>query len=131
MDPLDRLAQKDITDVTVDDLISALHVTPEEVSLLQTMTAGQRHNPLWMDVRQWRVTASNFGRVCNHHREPGYYPPSLLKLLLGDCSAPVAAPLHLIWKKGLPKLKKTHDLLSSHRAVGHNRSSDSELWRAW
>ena len=61
VDPLDTLAQKDITDVTVDDLISALHVTPEEVSLLQTMTARQRHNPLWMDVRQWRVTASNIG----------------------------------------------------------------------
>ena len=33
-DPLDRLAEKDITDVTVDDLISALHVPPEEVKLL-------------------------------------------------------------------------------------------------
>ena len=23
------------------------------------MTSGQRHNALWMDARQWRVTASN------------------------------------------------------------------------
>ena len=51
-DPLDRLAEKDITNFMVDDLISALHVTPEEVKLLQTMTAG------WMDARQWRVTVS-------------------------------------------------------------------------
>ena len=92
-DLLDRLAEKDITDVTVDDLVSALHVTPEEVKLLQTMTAGQRHNPLWMDARQWRVTESNFGKVCKRHREPGYYPPFLLKLLLGDHSTPVSAPL--------------------------------------
>ena len=92
-DPLDRLAEKDITDVTVDDLISALQVTPEEIRLLQTMTAGQRHNPLWMDARQWRVTASNFGKVCNRRREPGYYPPFLLKLLLGDYGSPVSAPL--------------------------------------
>ena len=62
-EPLDRLAEKDITNVTVDDLIIALHVTPEEVKLLETMTAGQRHNPLWMDASQWRVTASNFGKV--------------------------------------------------------------------
>ena len=40
VDPLHRLAQKIITDVMVDDLISALHVTPEDVSLLQTMTAA-------------------------------------------------------------------------------------------
>ena len=92
-DPLDRLAEKDITNVTVDYLISALHVTPEKVKLLETMTAGQRHNPLWMDARQWRVTASNFGKVCNRHREPGYYPPFLLKLLLGDYGTPVSAPL--------------------------------------
>ena len=91
-DPLDRLAEKDITDVTVDDLISALHVTPEEVKLLETMTAGQQHNPLWMDARQWRVTASNFIKVCNRHREPGYYPPFFLKLLLGDYGTPVSAP---------------------------------------
>ena len=51
-DPLDRLAEKDITNVTVDDLISALHVTPEEVKLLETMTAGQRHNPLWIDAME-------------------------------------------------------------------------------
>jgi hypothetical protein len=35
------------------------------------------------------VTASNFGRVCNRRREPGFYPPSLLKLLMGDYGHPV------------------------------------------
>lgn len=46
-DPLD-LAEK--ADVTLDDLFIALQVMPKEIRLLQT--AGQWHNPLWMDVRQ-------------------------------------------------------------------------------
>ena len=33
------------------------------------------------------------GKVCNRHREPEYYPPLLLKLLLGDYGSPVSAPL--------------------------------------
>ena len=36
---------------------------------------------------------SNYGKLCDHHREPGYYPPFLLKILLGDYGTPVSAPL--------------------------------------
>ena len=46
-----------------------------------------------MDAKQWKVTASNFGKVYIHRREPGYYLPFLLKLLLGDYGTPVSAPL--------------------------------------
>jgi len=47
------------------------------------MSIGQRHNPLWLDARQWRITCSNFGRV--HYRAFRYlYLPLLVKHLLGD-----------------------------------------------
>ena len=93
-DPLDKLTTTMKNhDITVDDLIMAMEVTSEETSLLQTMTSGQRHNPPWMDAREWRVTASNFGRVCNRAREAEQYPPSLIKLLLGDYGQPSSAAL--------------------------------------
>ena len=88
-DPLDNL-KKAVEDLTVDDLREALQLTTEEICLLQTMTTGQRENPLWMDARQWRVTASNFGRICNREREPGFYPTSVTKLLLRDYGHPVS-----------------------------------------
>ena len=93
VDPLDKLSQKDLQHVTVTDLVEALAVTTNEIALIQSITVGQRDNPLWMDARQWRITASNFGRVCNRQREPGYYPPSLLKLIIGDYGQPVSAAL--------------------------------------
>ena len=64
-DPLDKLAS--IDKPTVDDLVDALCVNAEEVELIQIMTIGQRDNPVWMDARQWRITASNFGKVCNRN----------------------------------------------------------------
>ena len=64
--------------------MEALEVTPQEVALMQVMTTGQRENPLWMDARQWRVTACNFGRICKRRHDPGYYPMSLVKMCLGD-----------------------------------------------
>ena len=51
-DPIDKLSHKDISEITVDDLIKALEVTPQEVALIQEMTTGQKENPLWMDARQ-------------------------------------------------------------------------------
>ena len=72
---------------TVDDLVTALCVTSEEAELIQIMTIGQGDNPLWMDARQWRVTASNFGRVCNRNFRL-LYPPSLKKIILGDYGHP-------------------------------------------
>ena len=63
IDPLDKLSEIfTVREVTVDDLVDALKPTSEEVQLIQEMSVGQRNNPLWFDVRQWRVTSSNFGR---------------------------------------------------------------------
>ena len=64
-DPIDKLAAICLSrDPTVDDLVDALNVNSEEAELIQLKTIGQRNNPLWMDARQLRVTASNFGRIC-------------------------------------------------------------------
>ena len=88
-DPLDKLMESISSghDPTVSDLVQALAVTSEEVEIIQVMTIGQRNNPLWMDVRQWRITASNFGRVCNRNFRV-LYPPSLTKIILGDYNHP-------------------------------------------
>ena len=95
--PLSKLQElaKNPSDVTVLDLVSAL--TPsskQEVLLIAAMTEGQRLNPLWLDARQWRLTASNYGRVCNRKRNEGYYPPSLLKWILGDYGRASGPAIH-------------------------------------
>ena len=64
-------------DVNVSDLVEALKPTAEDVQLIQSMSVGQRNNPLWLDARQWRVTSSNFGRVYNRKFQHSY-PSSLL-----------------------------------------------------
>ena len=77
-DPLDKLSEIATTrDVTVYDLVNALQPTEEEVQLIQEMTIGQHNNPLWFDARQWRITSSNFGKVCNRQFRQ-LYPPSLV-----------------------------------------------------
>ena len=72
----------------MDDLVESLKVTPEKVMLVAEMTIDQRDNPLWMDARQRHITASNFGRIASRQTED--YPPSLLKLLLGDYGCPTS-----------------------------------------
>jgi len=52
----------------------------------------KKNNPLWLDARQWRVTLSNFGKVCNRLSSQSY-PPSLVKPLLGDYGYPHTAAL--------------------------------------
>ena len=93
IDPLNKVLDIAATrEVSVDDLVEALRPTAEEVELIQSMSVGQRHNPLWFDARQWRITSSNFGRVCNRAFRQ-LYPPSLVKSLLGDYGIPHTAAL--------------------------------------
>ena len=83
-DPFSKLAAIcSLQEPTVDDLFDALCMSSEKAELLQLKTIGQHDNTLWMDVRQWRITASNFGRVCNRNFRV-LYPPSLNKIILGD-----------------------------------------------
>ena len=93
IDPLDKLCEICANrDVNVSDLVEALRPTAEDVQLIQNMSVGQRNNPLWLDARQWRVTSSNFGRVCNRQFRHSY-PLSLLKTVLGDYGTPHSAAL--------------------------------------
>ena len=87
INPLRRLQnlQKQPSDFTTVELINVL--TPcskEEVALIESMTTGQRLNPLGLDARQWRLTDSNFGCICNRKRAEGYFPHSLIKKIMGD-----------------------------------------------
>ena len=96
-DPLDKLSEIATTrDVTVYDLVNALQPTEEEVQLMQEMTIGQHNNPLWFDARQWRITLSNFGKVCNRQFRQ-LYPPSLVKSILGDYGTPHTAAIQWGW----------------------------------
>ena len=79
IDPIYKMCDLAATrDISVDDLVQALTQTKEEVELIQCMSIGQRNNPLWLVARQWRVTSSNFGKVCNRLSSQSY-PPSLVK----------------------------------------------------
>lgn len=91
VDPLDRLTKKDVQRVMVTDFVEALTVTTNEIVLIQSITVGQRDNLLWMDAWQWQFAASNAGRVCSQWRKPGHYPPSLLKVIMGNYGQPVSA----------------------------------------
>ena len=93
IDPLDKLCEICANrDVSVSDLVEALRPTAEDVQLIQNMSIGQRNNPLWLDARQWQVTSSNFGRVCNRQFRQSY-PSSLIKTVLGDYGTPHSAAL--------------------------------------
>ena len=84
IDPLEKPSEIfAVQDVTVDDLVDALQPTSEEVQLIQEMSVGQQNNSLWFDAHQWRVTSSNFGRMCNRNFRQ-LYPSSLVKSLFGD-----------------------------------------------
>lgn len=90
MDKLVEIAAS--REVTVCDLIDALQPTDEEVCLVQKMSIGQRNNPLWFDARQWRITSSNFGKVCNRQFRQ-LYPLSIIKSLLGYYGVPRTAAI--------------------------------------
>ena len=93
IDPLDKLCEICADrEVNVRDLVESLKPTAEDVQLIQNMSVGQRNNPLWLDARQWRVTSSNFGRVCNREFRHSY-PPSLIKTVLGDYGTPHSTAL--------------------------------------
>lgn len=46
-----------------NDVLLNIKVTYEEILAIAEATIGQRHNPLWHEMRLGRITASNFGIV--------------------------------------------------------------------
>ena len=76
-----------ITDVQVDELLSKLSVSKDQITFVESNTRGQQQNPLWGQYRSGRLTASNFGKVLmcmDGKRKPSL---SLLKTLLGEYDA--------------------------------------------
>ncbi|KAJ8964298.1 hypothetical protein NQ317_000094 [Molorchus minor] len=47
-----------------EKLETILRKTPEEIIKVEQDTRGQSSNPLWHQERTFRITASNFGRIC-------------------------------------------------------------------
>lgn len=50
---------------SVLDALAAVACSDEKRANLERATVGQAENPLWMDARQNRLTASKFGAICN------------------------------------------------------------------
>ena len=67
----------------VKELKKSLQVTPQQVRDIEQSTRDQSKNSLWFSVRQYRLTASNFGTV--YHRLPTTPPQSLvLQIIKGS-----------------------------------------------
>lgn len=47
------------------DTLAAVACSDEKRANLERATVGQAENPLWIDARQNRLTASKFGAICN------------------------------------------------------------------
>lgn len=47
-----------------EDFLKKLKKTPDEISQLEKATVGQCGNPVWIQERSVRITASHFGQIC-------------------------------------------------------------------
>ena len=47
----------------INELVSNLTVTDEEIANIERLTRGQNKNKLWHDKRKSLLTASNFGKA--------------------------------------------------------------------
>ena len=46
----------------IDEQVSSLTITPEEIQETERLTRGQSKNNLWLEKRKTVLTASNFGK---------------------------------------------------------------------
>ena len=54
----------------IDEHVSSLTITPEEIQETERLTKGQSRNELWFQKRKTVLTASNFGKVAKTKVEP-------------------------------------------------------------
>lgn len=47
-----------------EEFLKKLKKTPEEIDQLEKATIGQSGNPIWIQERSYRITASHFGQIC-------------------------------------------------------------------
>ena len=87
-DPLQLLKDtgesRGFENLTVEDVIRCVELNQEQRNAIEVATRAQHSSTIWIQARQWRVTASKFGVVCNRPRRTSGYPPSLVKGILGD-----------------------------------------------
>jgi len=66
-------------------------ITEEDIRKIAKITVGQMKNRTYCKLRQYRITASNVGKVvkaiARHETSNRAYPPSLFKTLLGNTIA--------------------------------------------
>lgn len=72
--------------LAVEHIKKSLRLDADQRCTLEIATRGQSTSDLWIQARQWRVTASKFGVICNRPNRVKDYPPSLVKGILGDYS---------------------------------------------
>lgn len=63
-----------------------LSVNEDQIKLIACATVGQHTNIDWLNVRRFRITASNFGALIGSIKR-NRYPPSLFDRLLGMCAS--------------------------------------------
>ena len=87
-DPIDilrSLAENQGYDsLTVEDVATSLQLNEVERKVIELSTRGQSRSTTWLQARQWRVTSSKFGCICNRPNRRGGYPASMVKGILGD-----------------------------------------------
>jgi len=76
------IVQQNQDNLSDDALLQCLELTDEEIKVIEEGTRGQRSNPVWSNMRQSRLTASNFGRVLKAIRN-NTSPSSLFMQLKG------------------------------------------------
>ena len=54
----------------IDEYVSSLTITQEEIQETERLTKGQSRNKLWFEKRKTVLTASNFGNVAKTKVEP-------------------------------------------------------------
>lgn len=92
--PKEFLIQKQVDDLSVDDLITALSVTREQANYVELVARSQSFASVWEDARSMWLTASKFGLICGRKAEFGSRPPSATSTILGGYgSAGIAASI--------------------------------------
>ena len=71
----------------VREFKKSLQVTPQQVRDIEQSTHYQSKNSLWFSVRQYRLTASNFGTV--YHQLPTIPPQSLVLQIIKGKNFPL------------------------------------------
>lgn len=103
---------------TVDELIEKLALTTAEAAEIEKSTVGQNKNPLWLELRKGRLTASNFYKIHTRMETVKSTPTS-------DCSSLVNSLLNPSSLIHLPQIAKGIELESAALSKLHELLCES------